>query len=58
MVLLSLEVFLVAQVKVPCQKTFLPVPSASVFAAFLSFEVGILCKYSGVVEHLPKYHVS
>lgn len=38
MVLLSVEVFLAAQVKVPYQRTFLPIPSTSVFAAFLSFE--------------------
>lgn len=31
---------------------------ASVFAAFLSFEEGFLYKYSGVVEHLSKHHVS
>lgn len=57
-VLLSVEVFLVAQAKVPCQRTFLPIPSTSVFAALLSFEGGLLSKYSGVVEHLLKRHVS
>lgn len=59
--LLSEEIFPVAQVKVPCQRTekgFLPIPSTSVFAVFLSFEEGFFCKYSGGVEHLSKYHVS
>lgn len=57
-VLLSGEMFLVAQVKVPCQRTFLPIPSTSVFTAFLSFQEGFLWKYSGVVEHLSKHQLS